>query len=374
MKVTAHPLPEVFARKHGRLDAAGLRAITHDASRHEEWISTTTTLWNPGDRLVYVGLTQRDGDILYAFDPKTGRATCLDYLSVRVAEEVKVHRSLQSAPDGRIFGASAGLITIRTREEAPGGQIWSYDPRTRRYEVYGIPAPHDYVQHVAVDVKRQMAYGCTYPVPWFFAFDLKARTTRRRAFIGCYPHRSAIDDRGRVWSGWSPSADTTSGEDFLLSYDPDADRLTYHDLQLPGVGQNDRKQIDDMINLGDGYMYISSVNGGLSRLDPEKGKVEWLGKPARGMRLCGIAEGPDGLVYLLTGAFYGMKGDDAATHAWTLDRRTGRFADLGPIFDPDFGDGCAVVHHLSIGADGTLWVGETDNPNRSGCLWECRVS
>jgi len=372
MKVYAHPLPEVFERTHGKLD--DIRTITHDRNRSNEWISTTTTLFNPHNGLVYAGLTHQGGDVLYAYDPKTGKATCCDYLSIRIKNEVKIHRSLLLGPDKRVYGATAGLINLRIRDESPGGQVWAYDPKTKQYEVYGVPAPHDYIQHVVFDWERQMAYGCTYPVPWFFALDMKTRTTKKCSYIGCYPHRSVIDDRGRVWSGYSLSADISTGECFMMSYDPETNEITWHEVSLPAVGTKDNKQIDDAINLGDGYVYFSSTEGGFSRLNPEKVEFEWLGKPWRGMRLCGIGEGPDGLIYLLTGAFYGMKGDDAHTHVFTYDRKTKHFTDLGRIYDPEFNDGCAVVHHLSIGSDGTLWVGETDNDKRSGYLWECRVT
>jgi hypothetical protein len=216
-----------------------------------------------------------------------------------------------------------------------------------------------------------MAYGCTYPVPWFFAFDLKARETVFSAFIGALPHRSAVDGRGRVWSGYTIGADGT-GDNYIFSYDPGDDSITWHDLQLPKCGQVDKRQIDDAITLSDGLIYFSSVDGVLARLNPEKAEIEWLGKPARGMRLCGIAEGPDKLIYLLTGAFYGMPGDDAPTRVFTFDRTKKQFHELGTIYDPECNEGCVVVHHLSIGSDGTLWVGETDNPDRSACLWECR--
>ena len=371
MKVYAHPLPEVYERKHGKLD--DIRTITRDRNRHEEWISTTTTLYNPNDGLVYVGLTHLGGDLLYTYDPETGKATCCNYESIRVKNEVKIHRSLILGPDGRVYGATAGLINVRIRDESPGGQIWAYDPKRKRYEVYGIPVPHDYVQHVVFDFERQMAYGCTYPVPWFFAFDMKEKRSKLVSYIGCYPHRSVIDDQGRVWSGWSLSADLSSGDTNVMYYDPETNGITWLDMQLPGVGQKDHKQIDDCINLGDGYLYFGTTNGGFSRLDPEAQQVEWLGKPAPGMRLCGIGEGPDGLVYVLTGAFYGQVGDDRKTSAFSFDRETKHFTPLGVIYDPDFGDGCAVVHFLSIDGDGTLWVGETDNDQRSGCLWECRM-
>lgn len=372
MKVTAHPIPEVIESNVGPV--ADLRAITHDPSNSEQWLSTTTTLFNPNDGLVYLGLTHQGGDILYRFDPGTGKSECLDYKSIRVDREVKVHRSLELAPDGRLFGGSAGLITMKDRESVPGGQIWSFDPETKEYDVYGIPSPGDYIQHITVDFDRMLAYGGTYPVPFFFVYDLKARKTIHQTFIGALPHKTAIDDNGRAWTGYSPSADVSVGEDYLMSYDPDTDKVTFHDAQLPGVGQTDNKQIDDIMNLGDGYIYMGSVSGAFSRLNPDTLEVEWLGKPAPGMRLCGIDEGPDGLIYIATGAFYGQVGDDRNTRLFAFDRKTKQFTNHGIISDPDFGDVCSAVHSLSVGDDGTLWVGETDNGVRSGCLWECRVT
>ena len=369
MKVKAHPIPEVFERTMGKID--DLRAVMYDKSQN--WISTTTTLYNPADGLVYLGLTQMGGDIFYAFDPATGKSECLDYLSIRGEQEVKIHRSLQLGPDGRLYGGTAGLINLRIRDTSPGGQLWAYDPKTKEYEVFGIPVPHDYIQHVAYDFDRQMVYGCTYPVPWFFAFDLTTRQTKRATYNGSYPHKTAVDDKGRAWTGYSLSSDISTGENFLMTYDPATNDITWHEHGLPVTAfKGDNRQIDDIANLGDGYLYVASVNGGFSRIDPDTAEVEWLGKPARGMRLCGMDIGADGLIYLATGANYGMSGDDAHTHMYTYDRGTKHFTDLGRIYDPEFGDGCVVVHSLSLGDDGTMWVGETDNGTRSGCLWECR--
>ncbi|HNZ38082.1 MAG TPA: hypothetical protein P5179_06860 [Candidatus Latescibacteria bacterium] len=365
MNVFAHPMPEVYG------DCADIRAITHDRTQSQKWISTTSTLFNPNDGLTYVGLTHLGGDLLWAYDPATGKSRSCGYLEIRGENEVKIHRSLELGPDGRIYGATAGLTDVKARLTSPGGQIWAYDPRTGVFESFGIPVPNDYVQHVTFDWKRRMAYGCTYPVPWFFAYDLEARETVFSAFTGALPHRSAVDRNGRVWSGYTNTADI-SGENFLFFYDPDANALTWTDLHIPKCGQADKMQVDDMVALADGFVYVASVDGVLARLDPDAHEIEWLGKPARGMRMCGIGEGPDGLVYCLTGAFYGMPKEDRPTRVFAFDRSTKQFRELGQIFDPEFGDGCAVVHHLSIAPDGTLWVGETDNDQRSGCLWECR--
>ena len=367
----AHPLPEVYERKHGKIN--DLRSITHNPKRGEDWIATTTTLFNPNDGLIYAGLTSRDGDILYSYDRSTGKATCCDYLSVRVEGEIKVHRSLELGPDGKLYSGSAGLVDRKTRDAHPGGQLWSYDPATGEYDVFGIPVPHDYVQHITVDFVRQVMYGGTYPTPWFFAFDLKTRTTKKCSYSGALPHRSVVADDGKVWSGYSMSMDLANGDNMLMTYDPDTNDITYHDFGLPMVGTSDPRQIDDMVNLGDGYIYASTVSGGFSRINPKTCDIEWYGKPSRGMRLAGIDEAPDGRLFITTGAFYGMHKDDAPCHVFAVDRDTKQFYDYGIIEDPDFGDGCQVVHHLSIDDEGTLWVGETDTHNRSGCLWECHL-
>jgi hypothetical protein len=369
MEVIAHQIPESYGRKKGD----DLSDIVLDSAKHEQWLSTTTVLYNPNDGYVYLGLTKINGDVFYRFDRETGESECLDYLSVRADREVKIHRSLDIAPDGRIFGACAGLITIKERETAPGGQLWSWNPKTKEYDVYGTPSPGDYVQHITVDHERNLAYGCTYPVPWFFVYDLKARKTIRHTFIGGYPHKTAIDDNGVAWSGYNPTGDPNTGEGYIFCYNPDTDKMVWTDLQLPAVGRSDDKQIDDMVNLGDGYIYIGSVSGALSRLDPIKREVEWLGKPSRGMRLCGIDDGPDGRIYATSGAYYGMATADSMCQAHAFDRETMQFTTLGDIYDSNVGFGCAALHSLSVDDNGTLWVGETDSDKHSGCLWECRV-
>jgi hypothetical protein len=371
MQVISHPIRESFEKKHGKID--DLRSFTHGSAHSGDWISVTTTLFNSNDGLVYLGLTDMSGDIFYAMDPATGKSECLDYLSIRAKNEVKIHRSLQIAPDGKLCAGSAGLIDVRTRDESPGGQIWIYDPETRKYRVLGIPAEHDYVQHVTYDFERQLVYGATYPVPFFFVYDMTCRVTRRKTYIGAYPHRTVIADDGTVWTGYGMSADIANGLNMMMSYNPGTDEITWHEWSLPAVGQaGDNCQLDDAVNLGDGYLYFATVNGGFSRMDQKSGELEWLGKPARGMRICGIDEGSDGLIYLATGANYGLKGDDGLCGVWSFDRKTGHFANHGVLRDQN-GDECASVHSLTIGDDGRIWIGETDNGKRSGFLWECRL-
>ena len=56
----------------------------------------------------------------------------------------------------------------------------------------------------------------------------------------------------------------------------------------------------------------------------------------------------------------------------STDRETGKVTDLGPIYDSQRDETCIIVHALAVTEDGTIYIGETDNCERSGFLWECK--
>ena len=84
-----------------------------------------------------------------------------------------------------------------------------------------------------------------------------------------------------------------------------------------------------------------------------------------GGRLEGMDFGRDGLLYMGGGSMY-------CTRISVYDRESGKVTDLGPIYDPERDETCIIVHALAVTDDGTLYIGETDNPERSGFLWECK--
>jgi outer membrane protein assembly factor BamB len=129
----------------------------------------------------------------------------------------------------------------------------------------------------------------------------------------------------------------------------------------PGAGP-----VDVMINGGDGYLYVGSSAGALYRLDPRTGQAEWLGKPTAAARMPGLKVWRDGLLL-------GVVGDDKAASVFTYDRERRAFRVLGPIIAED-GTALHRTHDLAIMNDDTIFVAETDAPDRSGYLWECRIS
>ena len=46
---------------------------------------------------------------------------------------------------------------------------------------------------------------------------------------------------------------------------------------------------------------------------------------------------------------------------------------LGHIYDEQRRAGCVMVHDITVTADGTIYVAESDNNARPGYLWECSV-
>jgi outer membrane protein assembly factor BamB len=124
--------------------------------------------------------------------------------------------------------------------------------------------------------------------------------------------------------------------------------------------------LDSMLNGGDGYLYIGTSAGALCRLDPKTAEVAYLGKPDPALRMPGLILGNNGLLYCGTGG----EGD---TKLFAYDRESAKFIELGRVYDPGINDSSFILHHITEAADRTIYTGETDNPRRSGYLWECKV-
>ena len=76
--------------------------------------------------------------------------------------------------------------------------------------------------------------------------------------------------------------------------------------------------------------------------------------------------GKDGLIY-------GCGGDGGEGQLFCYDREHGAFHNLGAMYDPDLDETCYRAHDLAVDNRNVFYIAETDNPNRSGYLWECHV-
>ena len=324
-----------------------------------------TTVRTHANGQIYCGTTALDNDILYRFDPESKELECLEYQAVSERYEVKVHRSLEVDVDGRIFGATAGLHDPSERAHAPGGSIFVFDPKTKKIEKLGIPVEKEYVQSIVLDRKRRKICGCTYPIPYFFCFDVSSNETVCRHYIGSMPHLLGIDDNGFTWGTWGES----NQRNLLFSYDLDNDQMHFTRVVLPGLERSDDGALDGIVNGGDGFMYLGTVQGALLRLDPsnvEAPGLEFLGKPLPKWRMPALVVVDDDLLYMVAGGEYDV-------HIVSYSRRERRFSDLGKIVDEGSGEACYMPHDLAVVPGGKVYVGETDHPARSGYLWECAL-
>ena len=324
------------------------------------FVAFTTVEYNPDDGLVYCGLTAADMDILWTFDPASKKFASLHYEKMGERFDVKIHRSL-ILDDGIIYGATAGLIEPFEYSSAPGGKIFSLNPKTKEIKILSIPVPHDYIQTIALDRKQKILYGFTYPLDQFFRYDIKSNRTTNFGRTGGETHIPAVDDDGNLWGNWGcgPSC-------YILKYNPYENKIHFLRKRLPKMHTADNGNMDSTLNGNDGYIYIGTCSGALMRLDPKNAEVEYLGKPYPGWRMAGLCLGKDGLIY-------GAGGESYDTFLFAYDREKKKFIDLGRVYDPEINDACIVVHHITITGDRTIYAAETDNYSRSGFLWECKV-
>jgi hypothetical protein len=377
MKVKAYTVAYDGRERDVALDAATSKRIfttmtfadwqrpeNRDLARR--WISTVCLAHNPKDDLLYCGLTAYDGDILAAFDVEKKTFRGLGFPSVGDRFDVKAHRSLEVDDDGTVYSATACLHDLEQRAEAAGGKIFSYDPALEKLAVLGVPVAHDYIQTIALDRKRKILYGFTYPVGHAFRFDIASRASRYLGLVQAPPHSPVIDDAGTLWGTWMPLGGAAARRCCFFSYDPGRDAIAWHRVPVPSLYPGDNGGVDSVTNGGDGFLYFGSSAGSLVRFDPRAVEARYLGHPLPSGRIAGLVVGRDGWLY-------GCGGVDYDTHLFRYDRAGGRFEVLGPLYDPARKTSVWHTHALCEPRPGLFYVGETDNMDRSGYLWECEV-
>jgi streptogramin lyase len=362
----------------GRWKISDLRA---DEGYCNDWISFDSLAWDGKARQLYLGLTSINTDIFYRFDPVSCKFTSLGFQQVSDKFDVKLHRSIEIDSDGAIYIATALLHDVDEQREARGGKLLRYDPVKGEYKLLAVPVPSNYIQSIVLDRKNRVIYGFTYPSEQMFRYDLSTGKVTHVAYIGngimiCQPHCAVLDKNNMLWGTWGESRafEYSPGPVPLriFRYDPKQDEFTWYQHGFPKVNAGDTGRVDHMMLADDGWIYVGSVSGGLSRLDPETGNVEPLGKPFVGHRLAGLVQASDGRIYGAGNSGYDEH-NRGTCRLFVFDPHTRAIDDLGPIFDPDTDSGAACIHMLVEGEPGVLYAGENDNTWRSSYLWECRL-
>lgn len=383
MKVKAHRLKdERFSDWHhklaGRWSIEDLRA---NPKYLDGWISFDCLRWDAAREKLYIGIMSLNTDIFWSFDPTTASFSSLNFKSVSDKFDAKFHRSLELDDDGTYIVATALLHDMDQQFEAAGGKLMRYHPDGGTYELLDIPVPGQYIQSIVLDSRRRLVYGFTYPAEHMFVHDLNTGESRNLAYLGngrmiCQPHNAVLDSHGRVWGTWGENRafEYTIGRTPLryFCYDPDSGKFRWFVHGAPKTWAGDTGAVDHMLLGDDGLIYVGTVAGGLSTLDPETGDVRSLGKPFHGGRLAGLVQARDGGIYGAGNS--GVDGHGRGTaRLFRYDASTGATEDFGSIHDEDLNEGAVNVHMLVEGEDGVLYAGENDNEYRSSHLWRCVI-
>ena len=342
-------------------DIAVADIAKHSALKRD--LFSLTTLRPHSDGWLYVGTTNFANRILWRFNPEKAEFEELHYERVGTHHDIKIHRSLEWDRVNRVlYGVSSGLHNEDQYFDAPGAEIFAFNPETLGIETLGVPLPHEYTQTITFDPERRLLYGFTYHTFSFYVFHVDRRETLFHALPNSISHISALDDDGCIWSTWGRD------QHYLFKYDPAVNAIQWtrkkfpeggHSYMYPGAGP-----IDCMLNAGDGKLYVALETGALVSMDPQTMAMDYLGRPAPAPRMPALIQGPDGF-------FYGTCGDDWNVQIFSFDPATRGFRIIAPVAAED-GKRCFRPHDLAFMED-RFFVAETDNPERSGYLWEIRI-
>lgn len=326
--------------------------------------SITCMAFHPGRGSIFCGVTNTGMNILHEFSLKSGKFRSTGFQKFGEDNEVKIHKGLWlDEQENALYFGTATLSDIPKLIEAPGGKLVRYDIDAKKFENLGIPVTGSYIQATNYDKQRQLMYSFSIWDLNFSVWSLKKNKLRRTHPMGSIVHIAGVDDDGGIWGTYAVNKHA------FFRYDPDKDSFTCPpDCALPSARKAANLMyagagpVDSMINGGDGLMYVGSAMGELYSLDPKTFEIQYLGRPFPANRMPSLVIGADGLIY-------GVGGDDNATSVFRYDRQSRAFEVLGRVAAGDIT--CYRPHELLI-VGRTAYVGETDNPKRSGYLWECR--
>jgi hypothetical protein len=336
----------------------------------EKWISFDVVHCDAERGVVWCGIASMANDILSSYEPATERFRSLGFAKVGDRFDCKIHKGFEDDGEGNFLFGTASLHDPNQQEEALGGKLVRFDPRTEKFEILAVPVPRQYIQNIAFDQARGLIYGMTFPMEYLFRHDINSGRTRILGHVGGgqfmgQPHYPVVAPDGTLWAAWGRSQAWVmrpTSNSCLLRYHPDEDRVHY--LTAGPVQHGDPSAAIDSLAVGvNGELYVGSVGGFLYRHRPGSDKLTPLGTPGHGSRMAHLTHGPDGRLY-------GVHGSYGNTVAFAYDTGRSEFEIISSLRDEESGEVCHCAHSVSVSLDGRIFVGENDNPNRSSYLWE----
>jgi len=347
-----------------------------DTRLRKYYISFDGVLADPDSDLVYVGITSFNAEIFKAFDRRTG--TFIDFGYEKIADpfDAKFHRALIKSKDGCIYGAIALLHDVNDYWNAPGGAIVRYNPKTGELKKIGIPVPHVYVQGMAIDEQRRIAYLQTFTPEYLASFHLDTCESRILGLTGSglgmgQGETIALDYQGRVWGAWGITRawqqhGVGPDQNRLYRYNPASDRIEFFTHGLPQLeGRYGFAGMDGIFAASNRMIYAGTGEGGLCRINPDTAEVKLLGAPCPPKRIAAFAE--------RGGCLYGIGGRFGNASLFRMDLSTEKYELLGKLHDPELDVSAWQIHDMSIAPDGAIFAGENDTMTRSAYLWEINL-
>ena len=403
IKICAHALRDVPLEgwKEKIVGRWHYNDLAADLSWRNGWISFDAVTYNPYNDSIYCGLTSIDGDLLYRFDITSQQFIGLETQRWTDAFDAKIHRTLLLHSQDRCFYFGTSLLHDADRQrEAPGGKLVKYDWQDDRYDLLAIPMPLLYIQSIALDDQRNILYAFTYPAELLIRYDLQTHACSTLGYLGnatmlAQPHNAVVDRHGWLWGTY---AETRAWDEVmgptpirLFKYHPDENRFIWfsHGLSrkadesqvcpnpphatqnLTDVTESRHKQdfgfCDSMAYDGGRFIYVGTVAGVFCRIDIETDEVEKIANVMESGRFPALGFGRGSEIF---GAG-GMRGQ---CHVCRFDPTTLKLDVWSDLEDVERQEKPARIHELAISSDGTVWLGENDNHERSSYLWSMRIS
>jgi hypothetical protein len=230
----------------------------------------------------------------------------------------------------------------------------------------GIPVPGEGIYALAINRFFGYIYGLSYPNGQFFHYDIRSArftvhgTVAERRIPGEKFENEKLIGRAIVLDSLGHAY--TSGEGgFLYRFNAQQSRLERLSITVPTVrGREPYNRVDAWAER-DGVLYGGSSDGYLFRLDPQKLKVDNLGKPLNQYRI-------RGLVFARNGKLYGVGGDDdEMVRLFSYDPSSGVYEMLGMIDvnrRPYYSWHAYLVDAVALGVDGTVYLGQCERGSR----------
>lgn len=373
------------------------------------------------DGKIYYVLSSESHEVgaqMYSFDPGAASIRHLGDLTeacgekgLRAIAQGKSHVRFVESKGKLYFASHLGYYSIIDGMEKPGlpppgykpypgGHFLAFDMASGKFENLATAPFHEGILTMAMDPRRGLLYGITWPTGYFLRYDLTRRDLKNLGPISLQGEngkgsRYRTLCRSLVVDPDDGSVYFTTGDGVILRYRPDRDSietLQGEDLRKDYFGLYDPTSPGHM-----GYNWRQTIwyepekaiygvhgnSGYLFRFDPRIPRLDVLERLTSGPSkkagmfdqfsygYLGFTLGPDGrtLHYLTGGPIYvegqrvkGMsntaKGESKGQenlHLVTYDIPIAKYVDHGPIFFEN-GERPTYVNSIAVGKDGTVYA------------------